>query len=81
MLAARLQSTAFGMMGCPLFAKSSLNLPLRATAAYTGLFAMAVTPLVAAQSDCCCGVIVGRLSRSVYLLVVATLPNDGLFAM
>jgi len=60
----RLQSTAFGMTGCPLFAKSSLNLPLRATAAYTGLFWMEVTPLVAAQSDCCCGVIVGRLLRS-----------------
>jgi hypothetical protein len=80
-LAASVQSTALGITGCPLLARISLKFPLRATAAYVGLFAMAVTPLVAAQSDCCCGVIVGRLSRSVYLLVVATLPNDGLFAM
>jgi len=32
------QSTALGIAGCPLFAKMSLNLPLRATAAYIGLF-------------------------------------------
>ncbi len=32
-LALRLQSTALGITGCPLFARISLNLPLNATAA------------------------------------------------